>query len=102
MLSILKFLDRKRLVILNKTPGLFSTSTEIIDHISDHYDGKIISLSDVPGATKGNTSSCGSIGMSMTVATLLFSAVCTAFPTSSMVSALIPRSEERRVGKECR
>jgi len=49
-----------------------------------------MSLSDVPGATNGNTSSCGSIGMSMTVATLLFKAVWTAFPISSIVVARIP------------
>lgn len=91
MLSMLKFLARNRLVILNNTPGLFSTRDEMM------YNGLflkslelivyapvIISLSPVPGATNGYTSSSGSILMSITDATSVLSAPFIAFSSSSI------------------
>ena len=60
ILSILKFLALNRLVIRNNTPGLFSTSDEIIYSGLFLYSVElkchapvIMSLSPVPGATKG-------------------------------------------------
>src|SRR4249919_766683 len=86
ILSILKLLARKRLVIRNRTPGLFSTNDEIIYSGLFLYSFEliyhapvIISLSPVPGATKGYTSSSGSIVMSITVATSVRSALLIAF-----------------------
>ena len=63
---------------------MFSTKREIIAHMINHYDGNTISASEVPGATNGNTSSSGSIGISITVATSLDNAaliaLCQAHP----------------------
>ena len=91
ILSILKFLARNRFVILNNTPGLFSTSDEMIYNglilnspDSIIYAPVIMSLSPVPGATNGYTSSSGSILMSITVATSVLSALFIAFSNSSI------------------
>ncbi len=89
MLSMLKFFARNRFVIFHNIPGLFSTRIESIANIS-HHDGNIMSFSGVPGATNGNTSSRGSIGMSITVATSLFSPTLIAFSNSSSDCARIP------------
>jgi len=55
-----------------------------------HYEGNFISESEVPGATNGNTSSSGSIGISITVATSLLKAVLIALSSSSIDCALSP------------
>ena len=104
ILSMLKFLALKRLVTLNKTPGLFSTKDDSIykglsfslvvievvaDIVSDHAP-VIISFRPVPGATNGYTSSSGSIGISITVATSVFRAALIALSNSSNDCTLIP------------
>ena len=91
ILSMLKLRDLKRCVTLNKIPGLFSTLIDkIAQTILHHYEGKIISFNPVPGATNGKTSSSGSIGMSITVATSLFNPSLIAFSSSSIDCARIP------------
>ena len=91
ILSILKFLARKRLVMRNSTPGLFSTRDDMIYSGLFLYSFElifhapvIISLSPVPGATNGYTSSSGSIVMSITVATSVLSALLIALSNSSI------------------
>src|ERR671923_1113103 len=99
MLSMLKLRALKRLVTLKSTPGLFSTRADTMYHdpfwtvVVDnffHYAPIIISLRPVPGATNGYTSSSGSIGMSITVATSDLSAALIAFSSSCMDPTLMP------------
>ena len=102
ILSILKFRDLNRLVILKRTPGLFSTMTDRMYILFSLSSSKIVflffcilyhapiimSLRPVPGATNGYTSSSGSIGMSITVAISDLTATLSAFSNSSIEPTL--------------